>query len=1077
MNRIIRFGFATYESLVQKLSSADSPASILQIFQQNKDIFKQEHVVLSLRMLGRYSRQLGRDNNYSELTSKLNDIVDQLSEYDVIDVLFWLRKFRQNRIQTNFSSQAQIKLFQRIQQMSENQMFSFRNMCNVYYDLSMLNHSNDQLAKQISEQLLTTKQLSPFLIIQLFSSLVVKVNFCSISKNDILVLNNAVKVVEGLLEELDIEQKSQLFKCLSEIQFQNLSPKFSLPKLLKQVKDLLLQKIELLQEDSVLNIFKAYSHLPKYFDQDLIKELREMIITTIEQNPNNLSSKFLVILIDRIQNYPNQKQPQDLIKKVIEELTQRIIKKEVELPLINQLCNSLLGYKKFEELATALKESGEANIKILNYLYMNGINLKEYVDQYASTCDGKKVNTNNAIHYLIYAQRDAQEHVEKFLTLCNQVVQTNPHSILKITIDIRLNSQIKNQIQEEAFLQIIEDLKNKKYDIFKVLKELLSSCRNIRCRSALLQYNDQLDHKLQPKLILSKVIGDEDEFESDRLSIILQLFQKEPKNIPIFRLVDYLTLSNKNLFGLVKSDQISWVCQVLLLAVQSQPQFRLNHIVNFVQRFDNAGYTSKSIQQLVKKVAELYKTNNPNTPYPDTNFVQILINFNLLSSEEAILQLNSEKSYQYFKVQLCGLGLLSENPPENIIQLSDKIKAECQLDTEEMKYRQLLDLCTLFKLTQNEIDKIKDQLKKHTSKITPRQYYDLVMNSKEFSILKELSHQFAQFSAKLGLIKIIKIIEKFQKYHITNQTIYNALLEQYGIQFNSTFNEMRIQVLILLTSAKLKQVDVFQKTLEKINRFPQIYKSYFNEVLESLIQLGINETQIVELIKSMTDKQNLSHQTTLKLIHYYIMSDQPIEEIEKLVDSLENVKIKENNRIFLIYEILKRLYPESKVTKLHEAIIKDEKMTTSQKKSQFSTEYVQKLLQAVGVQVEINHQVDNVQIEMYLPQSQQSILILTGYNLNYDRQTINGQGILLKKLLQLVTKDVILINFKELQDITNYDDKITYLQNKGIQINVDKTQVDFSAVKQLEKKESQTKQVQKKSSHDEETIEQIEVPQ
>ncbi|CAK82373.1 unnamed protein product (macronuclear) [Paramecium tetraurelia] len=1062
MNRIIRFGFATYESLVQKLSSADSPAAVLQIFQQNKDLFKQEHVVLSLRMLGRYSRLLRNDSEYSELTSKLNDIVDQLTEYDVIDVLFWMRKFRQNRIPTYFHQQAQTKLYQRIQQMSENQMFSFRNMCNVYFDLTLLNHSNEQLAQSIAEQILTTKQLSPFLIIQLFSSIVVKVNNCSLSRYDAQILNNAVKVVEDILEELDVEQKSLLFKSLAEVQFQNIGPKYSLPNIIKQLKDLLLQKIELLQEDSVISIFKAYQSLPKYFDQDLHKELKDMIQTTIDQNPNNLSSKFLILLIEKITNSHAQRYPLDLVKKIIGELTQRISKKEVETQHVGQLCSSLLKQKKFEDLVAVLKDSGENNLKILNYLFVNGINMKEYVEQYIQAQDSKRINTYNALHYLIYSHRDAQEHEEKFMAICKSVIQQNPQSLLKTSLEININSQIKAQVQEEAFMQIIQNVKQKKIELSKVLKELLNSCFNHKCRQALIQLNEQSEEKLQPKTVLSKVIGDMSDFDSDRLSIVLQLIQKDPKNIPIFKFVDYLTLNVQNLYGLVRSDQIQWVCQVLLAAFLNQPTARLNALVSFVERFESAGYSSRQLTQLIKKVAEQYRTANPQTPYPDSAFVQIMINQGVMTPEDAVIQLNNEKSYYSLKVQLCGIALQLDNPPENVIQLKDKIKADCQLDSDDMKFKQIQEIVALFRLTPNETDKIKNQLKNIGSKLTQRQYFELVQNAKEPTLIKELAIMFSQIGTKIGLIKLIKIVEKFQKNNVANQMIYNILLEQYGLQFNNTFNELRVQILTILANGKLKQVDVFQKTLEKLSKSPQFYKAYYADILESLIQLGIIEPDIVNLIKTMAERQNLSNQSILKLIHYYILADQPLEEIEKIANNMETFKAKETYRINTIYEILKRMYPDSKATKIHEPLINEEKIQSTSNRSQHTSEYVQTLLQAVGVQAEMNYQIDKVQIELYLPQTQQSIMVLTGYNLNYDKITLTGQGLLQKKLYNLLSKQVITINFKELVDITNYEDKVKYLQNQGIEISADPATADYSAFNQVEKKDSQKRSNQKK---------------
>ena len=39
---------------------------------------------------------------------------------------------------------------------------------------------------------------------------------------------------------------------------------------------------------------------------------------------------------------------------------------------------------------------------------------------------------------------------------------------------------------------------------------------------------------------------------------------------------------------------------------------------------------------------------------------------------------------------------------------------------------------------------------------------------------------------------MLKIVEKLQRLHITNQIVYNILLEQYGSQFYNTYNELRI---------------------------------------------------------------------------------------------------------------------------------------------------------------------------------------------------------------------------------------------------------------------------------------------
>lgn len=87
---------------------------------------------------------------------------------------------------------------------------------------------------------------------------------------------------------------------MSEIQFQNYQPKFQLPAIIRRIKAQLLEKLDQLNEDSVIWILKAYQNLPRNFDSDLLKELKDMISTTIDQNPANLKSKFLVTVFEHL---------------------------------------------------------------------------------------------------------------------------------------------------------------------------------------------------------------------------------------------------------------------------------------------------------------------------------------------------------------------------------------------------------------------------------------------------------------------------------------------------------------------------------------------------------------------------------------------------------------------------------------------------------------------------------------------------------------------------------------------------------------------------------------------------------
>ena len=108
------FSSGGYETLISQISSATTATEVFDQWKTNKNLFRNEHVILALRMLGRYSKLLGpelqhsEENKlaYSQLSQKLESAVGEISEFgthqlyivDLIDVLFWLRKARQNKI-------------------------------------------------------------------------------------------------------------------------------------------------------------------------------------------------------------------------------------------------------------------------------------------------------------------------------------------------------------------------------------------------------------------------------------------------------------------------------------------------------------------------------------------------------------------------------------------------------------------------------------------------------------------------------------------------------------------------------------------------------------------------------------------------------------------------------------------------------------------------------------------------------------------------------------------------------------------------------------------------------------------
>ncbi|CAK76456.1 unnamed protein product (macronuclear) [Paramecium tetraurelia] len=1054
MNRVITFGFATYESLVQKLNSVENASSLFRLYEENKESFKHEHVVLSLRVLGRFSRQIQSDNNISEITSKLNDMVGQLSEYDVVDVLFWLRKFRSNRIPTNITNQTQNQLFQRVQQMTDNQMFSFRNMCNIYFDLSTLNHYNETLVKSISEQMLKSKQLSPFLITQLLSTVTIKINHCNLSKYDQVILTNSIKLLDDLLDSFDIEQKSLLFKVCAEVQFQNLPPKFYLPIQVKKIKDQLLEKAVQLPEESVINIFRAYDYLPRQFEVDLLRELKDKILTTLELNPSNLSNRFLIQIAERMIKMTNQRIPQDAIKKVLIEVCSRISNKTIDASSMSSLIMALMEYKKVDEVLKTLQNVEDKNIKVLNYLFINGINLKEHVDKFMQNYESKKIPFNLAVYYTVYANRDAKEHLLTLITVIREQIENYPLQALKTLKDNELNFEIKYQLQEEAYMKLVECVQTQKFDFLRVCSELINCCCNAKCREALINLYDEIFYLVNIRQIMQRLVQEGDSFDSESLSVLIYIFQKDPKSIPIQKFVDYLTLNSHKLRELIKSDQIQNVTKLLVSAYYTQPEQKQYSIVNFANRFEIAGYHSKFVTAAIRKISEQFKRNNPYSPFPDPMFVYLLIDHNILNPEEAAIQLNNENFHHQMKVQLCGIALSAERAPQNVQELGDKIKEDCFKALEkEVKYQTVLELITLGNLSPQELLSICTTLQTLLPYLSTKQYFDLIMFAKDHFILRELSLYFGEFSRKLGINRIIRVADKFARFQIYSRSAFNVLLETYGYSFYSVYNEQRIQILEIFSLAKIKQADLFKRTLELIKQRPSAYKNFYFEIIDSANILGFVESEFVDLINSIIDKTQLSRVTALKLMQYYVLADQPIEEIEKIAENIVEPKYRDSFKSAMVYELMLRKYPNSPATRLNENFLSDEifskarfQIAYANQIPSFQFQYCVQFLNLLGIQFESNKRIDGINVQLYLPSIESSLFIASQSSLCFDYQELNGFGLLQVKLMQTLTKQVIVLNFKQFILFQSDEERITYLKDLGLPITVDLATVDYSTL-------------------------------
>ena len=79
----------SYENLISRISTSENLNEVLKHFEQNEQLYKNEHIVLSLRMLARLVRNSGqkelegilKDERYLNLIKRADEAIPTLNEY------------------------------------------------------------------------------------------------------------------------------------------------------------------------------------------------------------------------------------------------------------------------------------------------------------------------------------------------------------------------------------------------------------------------------------------------------------------------------------------------------------------------------------------------------------------------------------------------------------------------------------------------------------------------------------------------------------------------------------------------------------------------------------------------------------------------------------------------------------------------------------------------------------------------------------------------------------------------------------------------------------------------------------
>ena len=180
------------------------------------------------------------------------------------------------------------------------------------------------------------------------------------SHKEFLLMNVLLKSLNDVFEELDLEQKSLALRFMAKCELHYNFPRYSIPHLFSKIKNDLKEKLEQLSEGIVLNIISAYQYLPRDFGNDLLDELKETVILTLQHNQTNIKSYFLIEFLYQCSLLRGRRKrlSESNIQIITNEICQRLKNKDEEF----------MKFKNIEKLAD-LYNSKIKSTEVLEELY------------------------------------------------------------------------------------------------------------------------------------------------------------------------------------------------------------------------------------------------------------------------------------------------------------------------------------------------------------------------------------------------------------------------------------------------------------------------------------------------------------------------------------------------------------------------------------------------------------------------------------------------------------------------------------------------------------------------------------
>lgn len=239
---------------------------------------------------------LKSDPNFMKVVEAFKSEFANLNEMEAGDAMFILRKASKLPLINIQNTDANV-LRTRINTFVDQKSFNFRNLCNLYFNFACLGWYPEKIVKGILQSLEENPtQLSVNIVPQIIQSAAIRGQ--PLTQSEYKLVDIICRASDLYYTQMDYRKRTELFKNLARMDLHINTNRQMYPSILHKMRKDFKENVEKLGEEEVLSIIEAYSYFSSQFGNDLIDEFRRMVDTTLEHNPSNLQSPFLVKYLD-----------------------------------------------------------------------------------------------------------------------------------------------------------------------------------------------------------------------------------------------------------------------------------------------------------------------------------------------------------------------------------------------------------------------------------------------------------------------------------------------------------------------------------------------------------------------------------------------------------------------------------------------------------------------------------------------------------------------------------------------------------------------------------------------------------